>query len=76
MWSRNVVRSGSAVTTGEDCTWSAFELSFYGPEGEGTYRIEPDGGEPFEARGVATDADTFFVYYDDSGPDIYADPLW
>ncbi|WP_036963049.1 hypothetical protein [Promicromonospora kroppenstedtii] len=64
------------VTTDEDCTWSAFELSLYGPEGEETYRIERDGGEPFEARGVAADADTFFAYHDDGGPDIYADPLW
>ncbi|MFD7307033.1 hypothetical protein [Promicromonospora sp. NPDC059942] len=64
------------VTSVEDCTWSAFELSYYGPEGEGTYRIEDDGGELFEARGVAADADTFFVYPDADGPDIYADPLW
>jgi hypothetical protein len=64
------------VTTEEDCTWSAFEVSYHGPEGGGTYQVRSEDGAPFEARGIAPDADTFFMYHDDGGPDIYADPLW
>lgn len=64
------------VTTDQDCTWTAFELSYEGPEGGGAYEVVSDDGEPFEARGIAADADTFFMYHDEGGPDVYASPLW
>ena len=64
------------VTTDQDCTWSAFELSYQGPDGGGVHEIVSDDGEPFEARGVAPDADTFVVLPADAGLEVRADTLW
>ncbi len=64
------------VTTDQDCTWSAFELSYQGPQGGGVHEIASDDGEPFEARGVAADADTFVMLPTNDGFEVYADPLW
>jgi hypothetical protein len=64
------------VTTTEDCTWSSFELTYQGPEGPGVHEVASEDGEPFEARGIAADADTFSMYERDDGPDVWADPLW
>jgi hypothetical protein len=64
------------VTTDQDCTWSAFELSYQGPDGGGVHEIVSDDGAPFEARGVASDADTFVVLPTNEGMEVRADMLW
>lgn len=64
------------VTTDQDCTWSSFELSYQGPEGGGVYEVVSDEGEPFEARGVAPDAETFVVLPANVGFEVRADSLW
>ena len=51
-------------------------MTYHGPEGGGTFDITSDDGDPFEARGIAADADTFTVLPSDydNGFDVEAVP--